>query len=276
MINILNVVLGKIFEVLFFPFQNLNPWYGMIALSLVTGILMLCVFKLTSDQEGIKKTKNKIKAHLLEMRLYKNDLITSFKAQGNILLSNFNYMKHSIKPLLVMIIPILLIIIHSNFWFAYDALDMNEQALLKIKLSEEYTPSEFDITVNSSDVVNIETPPVRIDEEHEITWRFSAIKQGVHDIDIQAGEKSMTKSISIGRKSLSKISPLKKRKSLMNQLLYPVERPFDKNSPVKSIEISYPTSGLRLFGLNIHWIVTFFILSIIFGYSLKGLFGVEI
>jgi len=276
MINILNVVLSKIFEIIFIPFQNINPWYGMIALSLLTGILMLYVFKLTSDQEGIKKTKNKIKAYLLEMRLYKNDLITSFKAQGNILISNFKYMKHSVKPLLVMIIPILLIIIHSNFWFAYDALDMNEQALLKIKLSEEYTPSEFDIKINGNDVINIETPPVRIDEEHEITWRFSALKQGVHEIDIQAGEKSMTKSISIGHKPLSKISPLKKRKSIMNQLLYPVEKPLDKNSPVKSIEISYPTSGLRLFGINIHWIVTFFILSIIFGFSLKGLFGVEI
>ncbi len=276
MINILNVVLNKIFEIIFIPFQNINPWFGMIALSLLTGILMLYVFKLTSDQEGIKKTKNKIKAHLLEIRLYKNDLVTSFKAQGNILVSNFKYMKHSVKPLLVMIIPILLIIIHSNFWFAYDPLDIKEEALLKIKLSEEYTPSEFDVKVNNNDFVNIETPPVRIDEENEIAWRFSALKQGVHEIKIQAGENLVTKSVSIGQKPLSEISPLRKRKSIMNELLYPVEKPLDKNSPVKSIEISYPPSGLRLFGIKIHWIITFFILSIIFGYSLKGLFGVEI
>jgi len=276
MMNVLNAVLSKIFEIIFIPFQNINPWYGMIVISLLTGILMLYVFKLTSDQEGIKKAKNKIKAHLLEMRLYKNDLITSFKAQGNILVSNFKYMRHSVKPLLVMIIPILLIIIHSNFWFAYDPLDINEKALLKIKLSEEYTPSNFDIKIIGNDFINIETPPVRIDDEHEIAWRFSALKQGVHEIEIQAGEKSLTKSVSIGQRPLSKISPLKKRKSIMNELLYPVEKPLDKNSPVKSIEISYPTSGLRIFGMNIHWIISFFILSIIFGFSLKGLFGVEI
>lgn len=274
--NILNSVLNKLFEILFFPFQNLNPWFGMLFISLLTGLLMLYIFKLTSDQEGIKKAKNKIKAHLLELRLYKDDFRTSFKAQGNIILSNLKYMKYSLKPLLVMIIPIILILIHSNFWFGYDSLETEEQALLKIILSEEYIPQEFDVQIKTHDSIKIETPPLRINEKNEIDWRFSATKKGVHELQIQAGGNSISKPVSVEQKPLSQISPVKKRKGFLNQLLYPAEKPINNNSLIKSVEITYPSSGLYLLGIKIHWIIAFFVLSIIFGFSLKGLFGVEI
>ena len=237
---------------------------------------MLYIFKLTSDQEGIKKTKNKIKAHLLELRLYKDDFRTSFKAQGKIILSNLKYMKYSLKPLLVMIIPIILILIHSNFWFGYDSLETEEQALLKIILSEEYIPQEFDVQIKTPDSIKIETPPLRINEKNEIDWRFSALKKGVHELQIQAGGNSISKPVSVEQKPLSQISPVKKRKGFLNHLLYPAEKPINNNSPIKSVEITYPSSGLYLLGIKIHWIIAFFVLSIIFGFSLKGLFGVEI
>ena len=104
-----NTIIGKIFEVLFLPFKNMNPWISMFAISLLTGILMLFIYKFTSNQKGIKKIKNKIKAHLLEIRLFKDSLSVSFKAQGNIVLSNFKYIGYASKPLLVMILPVLLI-----------------------------------------------------------------------------------------------------------------------------------------------------------------------
>ncbi|MBD3415468.1 MAG: hypothetical protein GF421_13705 [Candidatus Aminicenantes bacterium] len=276
MVHILNSVLSKFFEIIFLPFQNISPWFGMIFISLLTGLIMLFIFKLTSDQEGIKKTKNKIKAHLLELRLYKDDLRTSFKAQGHILLSNFKYMKYSLKPLLIMIIPVILILIHSNFWFAYDSLGIEETALLKVKLSDDFVPTELDTEITANDSIQIETAPLRINEQNEIDWRFSAQKAGVHEIKIKIGEQLITKSVSVSQNPLSQISPFKKRKNIMDQLLYPLEKPLEKNSFVKSVEITYPSSGFHVLGINFHWIVVFFILSIVFGFSFKGFFGVEI
>ena len=40
--------------------------------------------------------------------------------------------------------------------------------------------------------------------------------------------------------------------------------------------IGYPTSGLPFLGWTMHWLIAFFLLSIIFGFALKGLFKVEI
>ncbi len=271
-----NAVFSQIFNVLFLPFQNMTPWIGMIFISLLTGIFMLFIFRLTSNQAAIKRIKNKIKAHLLEMRLYKDNMSLSLKAQGNILLANLKYIAHSARPMLVMIVPLVFILIQMNFWFGYESLNLEQRALLKIKLKEPYNPMEVRVTIQPPPEVVFETPPLRIEEENEIDWRFSAKKKGLHKVALQMGEKQYSKTISVLQKPLSRISPRRVHKNLIDEWLYPTEPPLEKDSPMKSIEIQYSPQRLSFLGLHIHWLVAFFALSIVFGFSLKGLFGVEI
>jgi len=60
------------------------------------------------------------------------------------------------------------------------------------------------------------------------------------------------------------------------ELLYPGENPLPGGIPVRSIEILYPAGRLNAFGLGLHWLVAYFVLSIIFGFAFKGVFKVEI
>lgn len=248
----------------------------MILISLLTGILMLFIFKHTSNQEGIRQTKNRIKAHLLEMRLYKDSFITSLQAQGNILKANLSYMGHSFKPLMVMIIPVLLILIQLNFWFGYTPLEPGESTLLKIKLAERYDPMEIDVDLELPPGIQIETPPLRIIEEGEIDWRIAPLEPGVYEAVISVGTYQHKKKIYAQKNSLTRVSPLRPEPGFIQTLLYPVEKPMPKDQPVRSIEVHHPANYLDLFGMNIHWLIAFFALSIIFGFSLKGFFGVEI
>ena len=57
----------------------------MMAVSLLTALLMLFVFQLTSNQAGIRRAKDRIKAHLLELRLFKDNMRVTLWAQGGIL-----------------------------------------------------------------------------------------------------------------------------------------------------------------------------------------------
>jgi hypothetical protein len=45
---------------------------------------------------------------------------------------------------------------------------------------------------------------------------------------------------------------------------------------VRAIQIDYPARELHLFGLNIHWLLAFFIVSIAAGFALKGVFGIDV
>jgi uncharacterized membrane protein (DUF106 family) len=237
---------------------------------------MLFVFKWTSNQQGIQKVKNRIKAHLLELRLFKDSLSQSLRSQGNILRCNLTYISYSVKPMLVMIIPLILILIQLNFWFGYESLTPNEPAILKIKLTEDQNPLETQIAVQLSSGLVMETPPLRIEESSEINWRFSATQAGIQQFTVTINGETITKKVSVAQKPLSKISPLKTNKKFFDQVIYPTESPIKSKIPVKSIEVKYPAKSMNFLGWKLHWIIVYFALSIIFGFAFKGIFKVQI
>lgn len=273
---IFNSGFGKIFDVLFLPFRSMSPWVGMVLISFLTGLLMLFVFKWTSNQSGIQKVKNKIKAHLLELRLFKDSLSQSLRSQGNILRCNLRYISYSAKPMLVMILPLILILVQLNFWFGYESLTPDESAILKIKLAEGQNPMDTQIKVQPSPGLELETPPLRIEESHEINWRFSAHQEGMQQFLVTIDGETIHKKVSVAQKPLSKISPLKTNKRFLDQVLYPAESPIKSQIPIQAIEIQYPGKSMDLFGWKIHWIIVYFILSIVFGFAFKGVFKVQI
>ncbi len=273
---VFNSAFGKIFDILFLPFRSLSPWVAMILISFLTGLLMLFVFKWTSNQKGIQKVKNKIKAHLLELRLYKDSLGLSLRAQGNILRCNLRYIGYSARPMLVMIIPLVLILIQMNFWFGYASLNPDEPSILKIKLRENLNPLETAVEIKPSPALVMDDYPLRIEETHEIDWRFYAKEAGIHQLSVTIDGNTVTKKISVAQKPLSKISPLRPGSGFFKQVMYPTEPPIDGDLPVREIEIGYPTKNMNLFGWGIHWLIAYFILSIIFGFAFKGIFKVEI
>jgi len=271
-----NSAFGRIFEVIFLPFRNLSPWFGMIFISLLTGLLMLFIFRRTSNQAGIRKAKNKIKAHLLELRLYKDSMNVSWRAYGQILRANLKYISHSIKPMLVMIIPILLILIQLNLWFGSRSLKIGQEAVLKIRLEQGKDPLQKEIVIEPPDGISVETPALRVEDAREIDWRLRALGKGVHTIALRSENQSFSKQVAVEQNRLTKISAVKPGSSLLDQMFNPGERPLPKNLGIQSVELVYPSPGMNLFGWHIHWLIVFFALSIIFGFGLKGFFKVEI
>lgn len=273
---IINSVLNKVFDVLFLPVRGLGPWAAMILVSLLTSFLMLLIFRHTSNQAGIKKEKNRIKAHLLELRLFKDNMGVQLKAQGRILLANFKYVGHNMRPMLVMIIPVLLILIQLNLWFGAASLKPGESVLVKVRLAEGKYPSEVPAALAASGELEIETPPLRIEDEAEIDWRLRAKTAGRGQLTLTVGGETIVKSASVGATRLSPIPTLKPGRNLLDQIFNPGEAPLPSSSVVRSVEVRYPAAAMRLFGMNIHWLIVYFILSIAFGYAFKGLFKVEI
>ncbi len=273
---IINSVLNKVFDVLFLPVRGLGPWAAMILVSLLTSFLMLLIFRHTSNQAGIKKEKNRIKAHLLELRLFKDNMGVQLKAQGRILLANFKYVGHNMRPMLVMIVPVLLILIQLNLWFGAASLKPGESVLVKVRLAEGKYPSEVPAALAASGELEIETPPLRIEDEAEIDWRLRAKTAGEGRLTLTVGGETIVKSASVGATRLSPIPTLKPGRNLLDQVFNPGEAPLPSSSVVRSVEVRYPAAAMRLFGMNIHWLIVYFILSIAFGYAFKGLFKVEI
>jgi len=272
---VFNSILGNIFTFFIYPFKEMNPWIGLTYISFLTAVFMLFVFRIFSNQKGIKQIKNKIKAHLLEIRLYKDSLSQTLKAQTSILKYNLKYMSYSIKPMLIMIIPLVIILIQLNLWFNSLPLAPEERTLLKVKLDNEVDLLTTSFSIEETPAIKVETSPLRIEETNEVNWRIRALENGSHKIKLRIGGDSLLKEIRIGESSLGRISKIKIRKNLLNELLNPGEPPLPGDIPVKSIEINYPSRFPEIAGIPL-WLLAYFALSIIFAFLLKAPLKVEI
>jgi hypothetical protein len=276
MIDLFQTAWGAIFDVLFAPFRPLGPWPAMIFISLATGLLMLAVFKKTSNQEGIRRAKDRIKAHLLEIRLYKDDFGQTFRSQGQLLAANGRYFLHAVKPMLVMFGPVFLILVQLNLWFGAAPLGPGKSAIVKVKLAPGQSALAAAAALSAPAGIAVETPPLRIEEDREIDWRVRADSPGRYLLNVSLDGREITKSLVAGGPALSKV-PARRGRGLVNGLLYPGEKSLRADVPeVAAVEVGYASRRLPFLGMRVHWLAAFFVLSLIFGFALKGVFKVEI
>lgn len=273
----LNLWVSRFFDLLFKPFQSLDPLWPLLFFSLVTGIIMLVIFRYTSNQKGIKEAKDRIKAHLLEIRLFKDDLRIQLSAQKEILRHNFTYMKHALKPMLFMIIPVVIILIQLDAWFGYRALKPGASAIVSVKLADNTSVDSLSkVSVESPDKgLLVETPPLRIPEEGEVNWRVRANEPGEHNLTFNVSGNTFQKRVIVSDGKLDRVSRVV-ASSFWDTFLNPSEESIGNNSLMKKIEVDYPSRSIEIFGWHIHWLIVFFVLSIVFGFAFKGLFKVEI
>ncbi|MEL6906100.1 MAG: hypothetical protein AAFP22_11875, partial [Planctomycetota bacterium] len=103
--NAVNRAVTTLFDVLLTPLEAIGDEFALIVVSGVFGVLALVIFKQISWQKGIKATKDKIKAHLIEIRIYQDDLGVVAKAIGKILLRNLQYVTLNFGPFIPLAVP---------------------------------------------------------------------------------------------------------------------------------------------------------------------------
>lgn len=269
-----NSVLTSLFDLLLAPFQSLHPFWSLLILSLPTTILILVIIRYTSNQEGIRETKNKIRAHLLEIRIYKDNFGVLLSAEKKILTNTFKYLKYLLKPMFLVILPVAIIIIQLEGWFGNRPLKTGESTIISLKLSDDNADFLKDINIEADKGLVVETPPLRMPNEKEINWRIRAYESGEHNLIFDISGDKFRKSVIVSNGELRRVSPIV-ASSLWDTFLNPGEEPIAENFLVKRIEVDYPPRSIEIFGWEFHWLLVFFILTMIFGFALKGLLRVD-
>jgi hypothetical protein len=264
----LNAVLTVIFDVLLRPFQALPPLVGLLAISVPVAVLVLLVFRATSNQRALLAVKRQIHACLFEIRLYNDDFPAIFRAQAEALRWNFRYLLLSIAPLVVMTVPLLLVMAQLNGRFGYQGLAPGERALVKVELKED-AASKPTASLEAPSGLTVETPPLWIAEQRELAWRIRADRTGTYGVRVAVGNTVDTKSVVVSDR-VARLSPLRVARGWLEQLLNPAEPPLPESSPVYAIALTYPERSIDVFGWGIHWLIVFFVLVLAIAYLLRG------
>lgn len=274
----INAGLGGLVGVALSPFRSLPPIVGLTVVSLVAAVGMLLVFRATSNQPAITAVKRRIHAGIFEIRLFNDDLRAMFSAQFEILRHNLTYLRLSLAPLVWMLVPLLLLIAQLQFYYGYDGFAPGQSAIVKVRLKEGASPASGTspaIALEAPSGLRVETPLVWIPSEREAAWRIGMDQPGDYELKIALDGRSVTKQIRVSDR-IGWRTPERLEAGFLNQVLYPAEAPIENDVPIEAIMVAYPEREISLLGVGTHWMIAFFVLSLVFAFALKSRFGVVI
>ena len=275
-VSVLNTVLTFIFGLVYQPLKWLGPFWSILGISCLAGIFMVWVFGKVSNQDAIHRTRDRLSGELIGLRLFKDDLRVFFGIQFQVLVWTFRYLRHSLVPMLILMVPTMLILIQLNHHYALRPLRVGEQALVKVKLRDAGALVRgTDITLTAPGNLKIETDGVRIADLKEICWRVRGVSPGRFDLTVSAGQEKVTKQAAVGGR-LEGVSSVRTGEDWFTSLLYPGERLIPSQSAFASIEILYPELDILVLGKHVNWLILFLVVSLVFGYAFKGVLGVQI
>jgi hypothetical protein len=268
-----NSLANAIFDVLLAPFGHGWFWVDLLVWPIIMGIGALQVYKYVSNQAAISAVKRQISMHLLEIRLFRNDIVKVLVATGKIVAKNFLYIGHNLVPLLVMIVPMLMVMVQLVSHYAYRPSDPGAVEVLRVKLDPQAGVSPREVSLNLPEGVSLDAPPVRT-ADGQVFWRLRAEASGDHVLEVKLGEESFEKGWAVGGDSRK--VPVKRLRS-WGALLYPGEEPIPSGAPLLSLQLAGDTrsldwlpdgeGGILLWGMA---------LSMLAGVALKGVFGVTL
>jgi len=250
-----------------------SPLAIVIVVSLVVGLVMVVLFGYTSDQKAIGVAKDQLKAHLLAVRLYRDQIPVVMGSYGKILRGTGRYLKLAFKPLLYVIIPITLLIVQIDRYLGATPIPPNTSFLLTVHTTGGDALN--DATLELPPEITMTAPPVHVPAENEIVWRLVGSKEGKYEVKIVAGGQSAAKAVCVGG-DMPRISTVRLRGHFWERMFSSAEPALAKDSPIESISINYPDRNIEVAGYGMNWIWLFFILSMVAGFIFKELLGIKI
>jgi hypothetical protein len=256
------------------PVGTLPGWLSATITAAVTGVLLLAVFKYTSNQRAIKRVRDDINAHFLAIKLFKDSTSVSLNAQGRILLGAFRLFVLAIVPILVMALPVILLLAQLALWYQARPLQVGEDAVIVLNLNQTSKSASPAVSLRPTDSVEVIGGPVRVQSKHEVCWDVHPRKPGSHRLEFQIGGQSYSKELAVGE-GFMRVSQLRPSWDWSSILWNPWEPPFRPRDSVQSIEIAYPQRASWICGTN-WWVIYWFAVSMITAFCFRRVMNVAV
>lgn len=253
------------------PLLALGPVAGLGVVSALSGAALLVAFRFTSRPVAIRAAKRRIQAHLLAVRIYRDDLGVVFRAQASLLAALATYVGSMLVPFLVVLVPFALLFAHLDARCSDRAIRPGERVVVKAVVEEgELAPW----TLEGSQGVAVDSLPVRIPARREISWRILGIHPGNHRVSVVGPRGRVEKQVVVASGEVGAV----RRRSIpgfVSLFSAPAEISIDPASGIRTIEVGYPPRTLAVLGWHTHWIVVFLVVSTLVSLALRKRAGVE-
>lgn len=273
--NSWNRAVSAAFDALLWPFERLGPAWSLVLASGIFGVLALFLFKHVSAQERIRYAKGRIKGHLIEIRIWQDDLAVVGRATVKVMLRNLQYLGLNLLPFLPLSIPFVFVLAQLVVRYAYEPLPLfapqaalmaGRGTTLEIELAPESASRASELVVRVPPGLEAVSPLVRIPSEGRAFQELVARASGEYEVVVELpGGASATKRIAAGDASPRAMQPVR-GSGFLDALLWPAESTFEPGSPFAKVALTYPDRDLGwLPGGPGGIVLTFLLASMLFG-----------
>lgn len=284
--NAVNRFVTSLFNVVLTPLEAMGREVALILVSGIFGILALFVFKYISNQKGIAAAKDKIKGHLIEIRIYQDDLWVVTKAIGKICLRNLQYVSYNLLPFVPLAIPFVFVLAQFATRYGFEPLPVETTVptmagrgtVVQVELAKGHADDVRGLTIEYPDFIRPLTErPVRAPSVGRAFQEIVATAPGRGEIRFTLADgTTVTKDVVAGDEAPRLMQPERVRGFFVS-CLWPAEDRFDSDSAFSRVHFAYPDGELRwmpdgVFGV----LVTFVVASIVFALAVMKPLKVQI
>lgn len=250
--NALNHATTALFDRLLWLPERLGPVFALCFASALFGVFALWVFKHVSPQRRIKAAKERIKAHLIEIRIWQDDLGIVGRAILKVLGRNLQYLALNLAPFLPLFLPFALVLAQFVVRYGFAPAPVvapgaerlaGGGTTIDIQLAPEHAARIGELRLVLPDGVEQVSPVVRNARDGRAFVEVVARRAGTHELVFELGGVREVKLYAAGDAAPRSMQG-ERGSGFVDALLWPAEDAFAAGSPFERIRYTPPAADL--------------------------------
>lgn len=268
----LNLLVTRATDLLLAPLAKLPPFWGILWLSLLTSLFVLVVYRWISSPRRVRETKDRIKASILAIRLYRDFWRTIVGSFFKSLFYTGKYFALNLAPLLAVLPLLFLLFVQMDVRYGMRPFRPGESVTLKASFAGGIAGGEAGLKPGAE--LRAAMNPVYVDALGEIDWKLKAVAPGAPDVAITVDGVTVSKKVVVGGGQPA-LSNRRLASSSLAHFIYPVETLLEARAPIRAVSVQYPPRSISFLGIRTHWLVWYLVVTFVLALALKNKFGVE-
>jgi uncharacterized membrane protein (DUF106 family) len=245
----LNSVLG--------PLLNLPPVWAVVIMSFLISLLIVIIYKYTTNQSLMKQLKLEIKEFQKQMKELKKEPEKAMAIQKKAMQTNMKYMMHSMRATLFTLIPIIILFGWLQAHLAFVPLMPGEEFNVYVNFEDG---AEGNISISVPEGIELLSADTKVVENGQVVFRMKG-EAGTYSsppLEFNFDSESHSKDVII-----------------TNEKMYETPESRIKGDSVKSIVLGNKKQVMfDLFGWKMGWLATYIIFALVFSMILRKLLKV--